>query len=504
VTQKSANSLHIQNVRAIENLHIPIPDEGGVVVLQGYHGTGKSTALLAVDMVAGRGPAKLEKHDGSLRGEVVGLGVTIKMDKTTRREGECPFQQLDGASIARLVNPGIKDLKAADADRTKGLLEITGASITVADFKDCGLDQPEIISATKGTDGAPVAAVQGVKEALNAKALKLEKEAAELTGEHDAISKRLNEAGVGSEAELRTDAEIDKDLEDCRAKIRVAETDKKWVDENRAAYEEAKGAADSDETVESVQDRITELGDRIKAGTAKIDALTEERNLKLAEISKEYAAKIKLAEDAQDELIAEKRAESARLEVVQQNVAAAASRKSLLAMFESRMTTDNQGVIDGERAKEETLLKERTDNAAARVRLADAKLQKEIVAKIKAAQEGAKALREKAKGVEKLLGKIIPETSPIKFDESGRLVVKTDRADQEYFTELSDGERWGLAIDIAVSTMKTGGIMTIPQTAWQELAPTVQAEIAAKCRERKVTAVTAAITDDPAIVPKVM
>ncbi len=60
-------SIEITDIQAIEHVSIPVPESGGVVVLKGNQGTGKSTALQAVQALAGRKADSLSIRDGAKR-----------------------------------------------------------------------------------------------------------------------------------------------------------------------------------------------------------------------------------------------------------------------------------------------------------------------------------------------------------------------------------------------------------------------------------------------------
>lgn len=77
------SSVVIENVGAVKKVEIPIPEGGGVVVLRGRNGRGKSTALQAVQAAA-RGTGGLPLRDGSAKGRVEGLGVKLSVGKSTR------------------------------------------------------------------------------------------------------------------------------------------------------------------------------------------------------------------------------------------------------------------------------------------------------------------------------------------------------------------------------------------------------------------------------------
>jgi ABC-type branched-subunit amino acid transport system ATPase component len=119
--------INIKNIGPIESVSIPVPAEGGVVVLHGRNGSGKSTALDAIQSaVTGKGKPPLK--DKAAKGEVHAGGVTLTVAKSVRRAGELTVTALDGRlSIADLVEPGINDPLRADASRIKALVNLSGA-----------------------------------------------------------------------------------------------------------------------------------------------------------------------------------------------------------------------------------------------------------------------------------------------------------------------------------------------------------------------------------------
>ena len=79
--------------------------------------------------------------------------------------------------------------------------------------------------------------------------------------------------------------------------------------------------------------------------------------------------------------------------------------------------------------------------------------------------------------------------------EGGRLVLTTDRG-TELFEDLSDGERWRLALDVVIRFLPQNGILTLPQAAYGELDPINRREIDRLLRERGVVCLTAKATED--------
>ena len=80
-----------------------------------------------------------------------------------------------------------------------------------------------------------------------------------------------------------------------------------------------------------------------------------------------------------------------------------------------------------------------------------------------------------------------------------RLVTETHRGPNTPYGELSSGERWRIALDLAVSVAGTRTLFTIPQEAWEGLDPVNREAIAAQAQERGVTIITAECSEDEAV-----
>ena len=111
------------------------------------------------------------------------------------------------------------------------------------------------------------------------------------------------------------------------------------------------------------------------------------------------------------------------------------------------------------------------------------------------ARSASKAIRNAAKGTDDVLSSLIPQ-GPLRV-EDGRLVVSSDRSESELFAELSDGERWTIAIDLAANQLDADGLLVIPQPAYEGLTESIREMINSHAKERKVTIITAEAVDGP-------
>ena len=145
-------TIELTDIGPVEQLSIPVPDDGGVVVLRGANGTGKSSTLKAVERLAtGKKDIALTARDGVQRGEMSGCGVTLRVAKSITRTGELECESLEGRlSVADLVDPGLKGADEADAKRIRSLVQLAGVSPDVKIFHQLFDDGITFDEVTKG------------------------------------------------------------------------------------------------------------------------------------------------------------------------------------------------------------------------------------------------------------------------------------------------------------------------------------------------------------------
>jgi hypothetical protein len=82
----------------------------------------------------------------------------------------------------------------------------------------------------------------------------------------------------------------------------------------------------------------------------------------------------------------------------------------------------------------------------------------------------------------------------VKADDSGkpRLVLKTDRADDEYYDQLSDGEKWAVAIKIAARARR---LIPLSQGAYGELAESLRSEVNELAKQNDCYIITSLAVD---------
>lgn len=476
------STLEITDIGAIEHLSLPIPAEGGVVVIRGANGSGKSTAIEAVQSAAS-GKGKLQKRDKTVGGSLEGLGVKLTVKQSTTRRGELECASLEGRlSVADLVDPGLIDPAAADNRRIKALVALAGVRPDPALFHSLAGGKEAFEKLCRADVGDDMVALAGRIKADLEKAAR----AAEQQAEHaDAHAKAAKEATDGIDLDVEADADALRErLEAAVIADRVLTDKAEEVAANRQRAATARleiAKAEDSWTGATVAEAHASLANAIKDRGAAHNAATKLREqLRVAEALAKRADEI--AEGA------EKEAKAA-----DEHEAAMGSWREQVAAGDTEQAPSEAAIFQAR----ETLEKARAaDHAGVKIREARKKAQEHEKHREEAKRltKEADALRTAAKGTDDVLSEIVSKLGTPIVVRDGRLVTRTDRGDT-YFAELSDGERWRAALDIAIEQVGMGGVLAIPQAAWQDLDPDNRRAIAEHVKGRGVVVITAEATN---------
>jgi len=463
--------IRLENIGPIASAAIKVPEDGGVVVLRGRNGSGKSIALDAVSAaVSGKGKPPLK--DLAKRGEVQAGGVSLTVGRNVRRSGELEVNTLEGRlSVADLVDPGIVDPARADATRIKALVGLSGATIDPGDlhgFPD------ELLDGLNVDD--PVAAMAELKKRLNIGANEYEKMAAK----DEASARALLELNPPPDGQL-----IDK----------------------TAAQERVTAALRAFDAVQAQAKAATGASARAAAARARLS------DLPVADVAAAKAAAIKAEESVQESRALAQRLKveyEAALSAYKGNVATRdlAFAASKAAEEQAAMRAELERQIDEStvpgptpeeiEAAERELEKARVDIAQAHLQALNAERRKDGEALAESAKEHAREaeeLRRKAKQTDEVLSEIVSTLPgcPLQVVD-GRLLCGTKRGPTHYH-DLSMGERWRIALDVAIQAVGEGGLLVVPQEAWEGLDPDNRAAIAERVRAARVVILTAECSD---------
>ena len=495
IAENRSKSIEISNVGPIERLVVPFPEDGGVVAFHGSCGVGKSTAIASVSSLSDANARKnLRASDGMPSGSVVGLGVTVRLGRSNTSRGELEVHHLDsGIDPSLLVDPGLKDPLAADSKRLATLVRLSGIKIGAEKWAESIGQFAEEIALKDLVSDDPVATADKVRRRLHDIALTTERIQASKGAEGLALLKSIADIDL-TPIESRPEADLE-----------IAHGDLSRLNEQRSVYVK---------TMAAVEHSRSEL-DKAQSITVDINDLHEEIAKWDKEVFDAVQTKTKL-----DSQIGRLRAEIVELE----NESASFQTKAEIA--KSRLESANQRLGDAEFHLSEIDRLKRSVAAivptnpteeqfceveARRQKAIEAMSQKKIVSRAlatKATAEGlieeskllalnAASIRDVARSTDQVLEQALIDAgfTSIKVHD-GRLCVESDRG-LEPVSELSTGERWRLALDLAAKGLPKGAILTVNQEGWQALDHQLRSDVVRMVRERGLVVYTAFVDEGP-------
>lgn len=491
IESQASHEILIEDVDAIERLVIPIPIGGGLVVLRGENGGGKSGALEAVRAVFGNTKERtaLRPRDGAKKGLVEGLGVKITVGRSNRETGELEVAGLeDTLDIGDLVDPGVEDLNAADNRRLKSLLKVAGAKADIDRFMKLLGDKPELDEAIiKERDLVKQAAL--IKSWIEKKA-RAEEGASEtaaldatiaLRGHQDVkIDAESDEQKLLTEyrAAVQADSQID-------AKLKAAEDAEEAHTTAKNSLERAKASYRGP----SIEEAATQF-------QAAVDALQTQRDI-VADLEarlNDARNKVTFAESILRERTTTRDAAKQHFDTIAQ------WEQQLAQEIPQAPSADD---IDAAKARLDQATKAMQDGSLVRAAKAARIKADDFNTKAKQHRKLAEQWRDAAKGVDEVLSEMVSELGcPIKVgeDDKGlRLVVDHTKRGETYFSELSVGEKWLIVIPIAIKAVGENGVFVLPQDAWEGLQPSNKRLIVGCLKGSHVTAITAQCDDGPVV-----
>lgn len=464
-------NIEFENIGPIRKASISIDENGGVATLRGRNGSGKSIALEAVrSALTGKGKPPVK--DLAKQGIIKVGGVTLTVGRTARRSGELEIRALDDRlSVADLVDPGLADPIRADATRIKALVGLSGATIDPGDlhgFPENLLDGIDL--------DEPVAAMAELRKRLNIGANEYEK----LAAKDEAAAKALLE----SLEELDGEAiDPDKAQERVTNALRVIDRLEDQIKLAVDASARNKAARDRLALIPSVDvdaaqrdaARLVSVTDEKKALALKLKAEYEAAaaDYKASVVDRDAATAAALAAFDQAQLRAELERQISESEIAKPSYEEIEAANSELAAAKAEQTkAAQQQAMNQQRIKSDELFSSSQDHA-----------------------QEAIELRRKAKQTDEVLSEIVSTLAgcPLTVIE-GRLSTQTKRG-PTFYADLSMGERWRIALEIAIAAVGEGGLLVIPQEAWEGLDPQNREAIAQQAKAARVVILTAECAD---------
>lgn len=465
------STVEINQVGPIDHLEIPVPAGGGVCVLRGRNGCGKTIAIDTAQRLLG-GKSRPAASDGADKGTVEGWGARLTVAQRVTSSGTLEAASLEGSfDLAALVDPGIDDPAAADTKRTKALLSLLGIQASDSLFT------PRLLPEEVYT-GLGVAASDDLVEMAGRVKRKLEEEAR--THGKSAENHRTKADGLAGVVEF-TDV-IERDSNKLQQQLEAAISDTSRLTEQ----------------IEGARQRVIDQ-DQARAKLAELppsDLAAAEKEAKLTAGHFEDSKAVRAA------------AERAYEEAL--NADALASRhladQQLLAehreTYESLLTEKVSEADVTQLTDQVNLAGERVNSARTAMELGvKARDYDDRQAKSKTerrrgmeAQSLADLYRNAAHGIDMVLTDAVAGLDIGLFVENGRLCVNTVRGVTS-FGELSHGERWKMSLDLGVRRVGARGVLAIPQEAWEGLDYENREAIHQHAKSLGVVVLTAEATD---------
>lgn len=480
----------LENVGPIERLQIPVPEGGGLVVLRGRNGVGKSTALEAAEaLVTGKG--KLSARDRCLKGSVAGLGAEITVGRVTRHRGRDELEVVSLAgkfSVADLVDPGIQDQAAADSHRIKALVQIAGVEAGPELFAELvgGREEFDEIMGDPVPAGDLVQTAAYVKRRFESAARKRESLAEHAAGQAQAHRKGFEGLDLSREVDsVALQLALEQAIQD-EARVRAEATAADKAIRNAQAARDALEDAQAEYTGPSVEDaqatvrEADELKTHAQKAVEDLEAQLREARLRYERASLDCEAALK----AQAHAISHADTVSRMREAVEAAANVTPVEPEALELARQKVVTARQAVEQGALVRQ------------ARLNAEQAKVDQDMADEYR---EDAENLRHAAGQVDRVLSDCVARAgTPLKVKE-GRLVLQTKRG-ETYFGELSSGERWRLGLDLAIEAGGPNCVHVVPQECWEGLDPVARRELAEHVRKRGALVLTAEASEDEGLV----
>lgn len=485
-----SKTIEIRDAGPIERLSIPIPAGGGIVVLRGCNGSGKTIACQAVQALVADGE-RPPSRDGSPGALVEGMGARLTIGRRVSVSGELEVSSLEGEDPSLLVDPGIKAEAAADVARIKALLRLSRASVGPEAFAplvggDEALRELCPPAALEMTSDVPAMAA-AIKRAIEAAARKAEQAAENFQHKASGMRATLDEMGGGPVVELVTgSAEEAREAHTAAVKAHAAreatrEQNRKLLRSagDARAQLEALGDEGREDAIALSADVAQSAQADVKTQQAELDRLTAA----LAQARADLARATDHARRCEQDLARQQRAAEQRA-ALERAVDAATG---LNAVSDAELGELAERVSKASAEISRWAVREKTSKARAEVA--------DLEQRGRAAAEAGAELRAAAAGTERVVLDAVRSVCGDDMEiRDGRLYVRTDRA-QELFSELSQGERWRIALDIAVKAVGSSGLLVVRQEAFESLDPANRRAVADHARKLGVVILTAEAAD---------
>lgn len=479
--------VEIENAQVVEQFEFDFSQGPGVYELRGTKGTGKTTILKSLDLLAGR-KVQLTVTDGETSGCVRGFGVVAPIGGKRRRKGDFELDVLESEtfSLEDIVAPPIKDPVAADAHRIKAIVSLRQVVAEPADYYELAggrVQLEKLVGSSRLQTDDPILLATRVKSAFEAEARKAEEERdVELrhADRHKVDGVDLSQPSdsrtlqAAYDAVKATQTSLESVRDACQQREKERDEARKSLATTTCNY--------TGPSVEDAEGEYIQSVNRKERASTRVNALKYE--LKSAE-HEEKLAKEKVTH-------------------AEQSLQTSKQHEQMCAAWKASIESPSQPAPDEDQISEASIRVEEAKQALEYgVKVRDA-LQSQKQAKIhadaaKVAGKRAARWRELAASTFDTLTQLV-QCSSIRIESregAPRTVVDHPRRGKTLFHELSDGEKVRCSIDAILDRLRSPSLLTIGQRTWQDLPPTDRSEIAQYAKTNGIYAVAAQVSDGP-------
>lgn len=488
-----AKTIEVTNLGPVVHLAFETPDPGGLVVLEGGQGVGKSTVLRGVSRLLGGKTPDLAAFDGAPRGELAIDDAVLRVTRSQHRAtGELEVVGIEGRlDVASLVDPGILDETKADSARLKALVSLAGVVAKPEMFHEIcgGPEEYESLAIDDETDDIILLHTR-VKRGLEAKARAEESLAEKTRAEYQATRATFEDLDLEAPHDAKALGEAQDNAVTNLATMLThntnAEAVAKAVERSTRKLEELAEQSDDPLELRNLRDECLEAATRQDENIARhVEQIRELEK----RISQATACAAALRSDAG---AYHQRAQSAEQQAAMRATLAQDAARSVPAVYtEEQLQAAEEAVAAARAAVEQGAVIRRAREQEAKAAV--------LHDQAKAHAKRGQLFRDRAGSLDAVISSVLPQGCPLRY-ENGRLVLATDRGPREPYSDLSHGERWKVAIDFVAPIINQDGrkgLLPLPQEAYEALDDDNKALLAKLARDNRLIILTARATRGP-------
>ena len=458
----------------------------GVYEFRGARGTGKTTCISSIDLLAGH-KVDVTLHDGAISGKVQGFGVVKPIGGRKHRKGDLSLDTIDADkfSITDILDPQGKTAEVRDATRIKALAVLSEVKADPALYYELVGGQAAFDSLGLPPSSDPVVLATRIKTAYD-KVAREKQNTAEAEGKHAAPLELVPDG---------LDTSQSSDLERLGGERDIAR------DELQRLTDEREHGLDQKSKASAAKARLTGLRSEYSGPTVEeadtAHQMTFDKKTKAADRVEELKRELERARITVETCTTECVAADMTLSAAKSHSAALVALQAVASQtFECPAKEDIAKLAEAVEAN--------TVAYNQGVRLRDVKQNHEMAQAHrdaeKAAAKAAEAARNKAGQVFDVFSRSLhAKYLTIKsVDGNPRLFVEHPKRGKTAFDQingLSDGERVDFTLRELLPYIQSPGLLPIPQRVWQDLQPADRKRLHALAVEKNLYLFGAQVDD---------